>query len=96
MKTLIDYYSEMNTDEDQKKISLTILAEKLGCMPWQVKEAYKSQLSKDNFNLNELKQTTQQWAMEKIKEGNYFKINPDNTSSAHLERWTKEYINENY
>jgi len=96
MKSVHDYYGGMNSDEDQKKISLTLLAKKMGCMPWQVKATYKEQLSSDNFTRVELKQTAQQWAMKKNEEGDVFGISPDNTSAAHLERWTLEYINENY
>jgi replicative superfamily II helicase len=96
MKTVHDYYKEMNSDEDQKKISLTVLAEKMGCMPWQVKDSYKSQLSDDNFTKSELIETAQQWKLKKAEEGKFFGINPENTSAAHLERWTNEYLNENY
>ncbi len=30
MKIVHDFYREMNSDEDEKKISLTVLAEKMG------------------------------------------------------------------
>jgi len=96
MKSIQDYYREMNSDEDQKKISLTLLAEKMGLMPWQVKDEYKKQLLNGDFTRSELQQTAQQWSMKKITEGKYLGINPENTSAAHLERWTKECINENH
>lgn len=96
MKSVHDYYREMNSDEDQKKISLTLLAEKMGCMPWQVKDAYKSQLTDGDFSKSELIQTADQWRAKRTEEGNYFGISPENTSAAHLERWTKEYLNEKF
>jgi len=96
MKKVHDYYREMNSDEEQKKISLAVLAEKIGCMPWQVKESYKSQLADDDFTKSQLIETAQQWKLKKAEEGKFFVINPENTSAAHLERWTIEYINENY
>ncbi len=57
-------------------------------MPWQVKESYKSQLADDDFTKLELIETAQHWKLKKAEEGEFFGINPENTSAAHLQWWT--------
>jgi len=96
MKSAQDYYKEMNSDEDQKKVSLTLLAEKMECMPWELKEKYKNELSENNLTISELKKVVKKWKKNKRKEGKFFNIKPENTTSDLLENWTREFINENF
>jgi len=96
VKIIQDYYREKNSDEDHRKISITSLAETLGCMPWEVKDNYKTQLSKDNFSKSELEETIKQWSAKKIEEAAFFEINLNNTPAAILEEWTIEFKNENF
>lgn len=96
MKTIKDYYRDMKSNEEQRKISVTILAEQLGCMPWQVKDEYKKQLASDDFSKGEIDETIKQWSEKKIEEGRVFEISPENTPAAVLENWTIEFRNEKF
>jgi hypothetical protein len=88
-------YSELKTEEEYNKMSIFVLAERMGCLPDQAKFFYFKELEHGEFNYDMLIETEKKFRQQKFNEGHDFKISYQNTPSAILERWTMEYRNNN-
>ncbi|MDM8162239.1 hypothetical protein QUH73_20665 [Labilibaculum sp. K2S] len=87
-----DISTKSRSREEDKKRSLLRMAENIECSPLQVKENYIQGLSQQKASVIELKRSIQMIREKKYEESMVFDIDPDDTVSALIEEWTKEFI----
>lgn len=84
-------YSNLGTEEEQKKMSFVVLAGKFECMPHEVFEVWNAQLKAWNLSSTDLAALRQGFKEKKYEESKLLGIKPENTPAALLESWTAIY-----
>jgi hypothetical protein len=88
-------YAELKSPGEQNKMSIFVLAGRMKCLPDETKNRFFNQLRQENLSYSELLALERNFEEQKKLEANALDINPENTPSAVLERWTLEYRNKN-
>lgn len=88
----LDFSTKSKSREQDKRDSLLRMAENIGCSPAQVKENYIKGLKEQQLTAAQTKEAIQMCRQKKYEESKVFNIDPDDTASAYMEEWTKEYL----
>jgi|GEM_PF-4406737 len=88
-----DLSTKPKTRSKDKEDSLLRMARNMGCTPDEVKEGYIEDLKSQNLDQNKYSMMIQILKEKKYEESKLLNIDPDDTSSAYMEKWTKEYFN---
>lgn len=81
------------TDIQEKENSVIRMARNMNCSVDEVKAKYFEDFKDNGFEELGLDFIIQKLELEKYKEAEFFKIDPQNTGSALKIEWTKEYFN---
>lgn len=88
-----DLSTKPKTRSKDKEDSLLRMARNMGCAPDEVKEGYINDLKSQNLDQNKYSMMIKFLKEKKYEESKLLNIDPDDTSAAYMEKWTKEYIN---
>jgi hypothetical protein len=80
-----------NSDDNRKK-SFFIIADKLGCLPTEVKDFFINNFKKQNFTIEELEQSIEHWNNKRKVEAKAFNMALDDTPAALYKSWTQEHL----
>ena len=89
---LLDFSTESKSKIKDKEDSILRMAQKRGCKPDEVKEDFISDLKSQNLDQSGYDAMLQILKEEKYEESREFDIDPDDTASAYMEKWTLEYF----
>ncbi|RZL50770.1 MAG: hypothetical protein EOP00_02630 [Pedobacter sp.] len=79
------------TDDEEIRLSFVELAIKMVCTTEQVKRTYEEGLESKNFDLKDLMEAESELDNKKLDDAKMLGIKPENTPSALLAQWTKEF-----
>jgi hypothetical protein len=77
---------------NNEKKSLALIAEKLGCQEYEVKERFINDLHKDHVPMHEKENIINTFQRKKIDESQHLNMDINDTPAALMETWTLEYF----
>lgn len=86
--------TKQRTNESDRKESLLRLATSTNCPIHKLKETYFNTLKNECNTIKEINDKILNLREVKYEESRIYNIDPDDTSVAILETWTREYLNE--
>lgn len=88
----LDFNTKSKSRDQDKRDSLLRVAENTGCSIDQVKENFIKGLGEQQLTAAQTKEAIQICREYKYEESTVFNIDPEDTASAYMEEWTKEYF----
>jgi hypothetical protein len=83
---------QSNGRPQDKRESLIRMAKNLGCLPSNVKEEYITRLKELQLAAAQIKESLKMLDKRKHEEAKTFNIDPEDTVSAYMMEWTKEFL----